>query len=152
MNTSVRQYLDRVVNMLLDKKNENATVDIHGPRRIPHKDGKLALLLRATVLFDSGHLLDVTDDFLIEASGDKYSRKFAYYFGAPNGNERERVFLFDNHGLFGAAPHLDLGNDERLYAGDPKLNGFSPNDVDILDVCAFLDLHFDGKLFPWITP
>jgi hypothetical protein len=150
--TSVRQYLDRVTNMLLDKRNENATVDINGPRWISQKNNRVAVVFGARLEFESGHVLEISDDFLIEASGDEWSRKFAYFFGAPNGDERERIFLFDNHGFFGAAAHLDLGNDERLYAGDPGLNGFSPENVDIMDVCGFLDLYFDGSSLPWVAP
>src|ERR1700689_428768 len=86
--TSVRQYLDRVTNMLLDKRNENATVDIKGPRWISQKNNRVAVVFGARLEFESGHVLEISDDFLIEASGDEWSRKFAYFFGAPNGDER----------------------------------------------------------------
>lgn len=135
--------------MLLDKREQNAVVDIDGPRSFPAKNDRTIIILRARIRFESGHLLDISDDFLIESSGE-WARKFAYYFGAPNGDERQRIFLFDNHGLFGAAEHLDLGSDERLCAGDPRLNGFSPENIDVSDVCGFLDLYFEGNPFPWV--
>jgi hypothetical protein len=134
--------------MLLDKREQNAVVDIDGPRSFPSKNNRTIIILRARIRFESGQLLDISDDFLIESSGE-WSRRFAYYFGASNSDERQRIFLFDNHGLFGAAEHLDLGSDERLYVGDPRLNGFSPENIDVTDVCGFLDLYFDGIPFPW---
>jgi hypothetical protein len=36
--------------------------------------------------------------------------------------------------------------------GDPRLYGFSPTDVDIMDICGFVDLHFDNRPFPWNAP
>jgi hypothetical protein len=149
---SVHQYLDRVVNTLLDKTNENAEVDIQGPRRFPGRFNRVLVIFRARVRFGSGHILDIADDFLIEPSGDKWTRCFAYFFGMPHGDEMERVFLFDTHGLYGAAAHLDLGEDERLFAGDPRLNGFAPDNIDVFDICRFIDLYFDEQPFPWVAP
>jgi len=106
---------------------------------------------RAEVRFESGHLLDILDNFLIEPSRNNWHRNFAYYFGVPNDPQRERIFLFDCHGQFGAEPHLDLDDGERLFAGDPRLNGFSPRDIEIRDVLAFVDLYFDQKPFPWVA-
>lgn len=151
MINSVRQYLERVVDILFDKRDENAVVDIDGPRYFPGKNGGQLVLFRARVEFENGHVLQITDDFLIQPSGEEWSRKFAYFFGAPGSGERQRIFLFDNHGLFGEAEHLDLGGDIRLEEGDPRLNGFSPRDVDVLDVCRFIDLYFSDHPFPWVT-
>ena len=151
MIISVHQYLDRAENMLLDKRSDNATVDIDR-RRFPARGNRTVVLFRARVAFESAHLLMISDHFLIEPSGEKWSRKCSYFFGAPNGDEIERLFLFDNHGEFGHVAHLDLGNDERLYEGDPRLNGFSPEDVDIIDICGFIDQHFNGHPFPWVAP
>lgn len=50
-----------------------------------------------------------------------------------------------------ARGHLHPDNEERLFAGDPRLNGFSPENIDIMDVCAFVDLYFKGSPFPWIA-
>jgi hypothetical protein len=144
----VHRYLERIQHMLLDKRNENAEVDISGPRWLPSKDGRELVTLRATVRFATGHVLEVSENFLIAPSGNEWSRKFSYYFGRPDSDE-ERIFLFDNHGVFGAAAHLDLGDDERLSGGDPRLNGFEPGNVDVTELFEYLDLYFDGQPFPW---
>jgi hypothetical protein len=148
---SVYQYLDHVVDTLLAKRNENAEVDIDGPRRVRRKDNRDVVIFRAKVTLESGHILKIGDDFLIEPAGDEWKRNFSYFFGLRLDDEIERIFLFDTHGLYGAA-HLDLGDDERLFTGDPKLNGFAPDNIDVMDVCGFIDLHLDGRPFPWDAP
>jgi hypothetical protein len=148
---SVHQYLDQVVNILLAKSNENAVVDINGPRRLRRKDNRVAVIFRARVKFESGHVLEISDDFLIEPSGDRWTRSFSYFLGMPHDEEMDRIFLFDTHGLYGEAAHLDLGNDERLSTGDPRLNGFEPDNIDVTDICRFIDLYLDGQPFPWVA-
>ena len=152
MIISVHQYFDRAVNILLDKRDENAAVDIRGPQRIPRRDDFIAINFRARVVFESGHILDIADHFLIEPLSDEWARKFSYFFGLPGGEEAERLFLFDNHGEYGGAAHLDLGDGERIYEGDQRLHGISPENVDIMDVCGFVDRYFDGSPFPWGGP
>jgi len=136
------------VNILLDKRNENAVVDIRGPYKLRRKDQRIAVTFRAKVRFEAGHVLEIADHFQMESSGDEWVRQFSYFFGLSKNDETKRVFLFDTHGLYGPA-HLDLGDDERLSVGDPRLKGFSPEDVNVIDVCNFVDLYFDGKPFPW---
>jgi hypothetical protein len=103
------------------------------------------------VKFTGGETLEVTDNFS-RTVRDGQMRKFAYFFGISNADEMERIFLFDTHGLYGAGGHFHLADDDRLLAGDPRLNGFSPTDVDIIDVCRFVDLYFDQNPFPWVAP
>jgi len=141
------------VNLLLDKKNENAAVDIRGPRFSPRGENWTVVVFTAYVTFHDGSVLDITDNFSRKSPvSQDWTRKFSYFFGTPNGDEIDRVFLFDTHGLYGAQGHMHLPNNERLLEGDARLNGFSPHNVDILDICEFIDDHFDGKLFPWVAP
>jgi hypothetical protein len=107
----------------------------------------------ASVIFIGGHILQITDNFSRKSSSSAgWTRKFSYFFGKPNADEMERIFLFDTHGLYGAEGHRHLDNNERLLAGDPRLNGFSPDNIDIIDICGFLDLYFDEGPFPWDVP
>lgn len=105
-------------------------------------------MFSAIVRFDGGQVLKVSDKFLRE-SPDAATRNFSYYFGVPKNDEMERVFLIDNHGFFGGAEHFHPENDERLETGDPRLNGFSPEDTDVTNVLEFIDLYFDNKTLPW---
>ncbi|MGA8229836.1 MAG: hypothetical protein WB795_00025 [Candidatus Acidiferrales bacterium] len=147
---SVHSYLEQAKNILLNKNNENAEVNISGPRRFARRDDRVPVIFRAKVRFASGHLLDLSDDFLIEPTGEEWTRKFSYFFGETRDGKMERIFLFDTHGVFGSAAHLDLDNEERISTGDPKLNGFVPDNIDIMDVCRYVDLYFANQKFPWI--
>jgi hypothetical protein len=138
---SVPQYLDRVANLIWGKNNENAGVDITGPRLSPRGNDWTVAVFGAKVRFGGGEILEITDNFSRESPWHEgWTRKFAYFFGRTVAGEMERIFLFDTHGLYGAQGHLHIGPDERIYAGDPRLNGFSPENVDITDVCRFVDL------------
>lgn len=127
-------------------------MNIVGPTSLRLKNHSVMMSFRAEVRFEDGHFLDITDNFLVEPVRNDWERNFAYYFGAPlNDAVQERIFLFDSHGKFGARPHLDLGDGEKLYAGDHRLNGFSPDNVDVMDILRLVDAYFDGKPFPWIS-
>jgi hypothetical protein len=81
---------------------------------------------------------------------DTWTRNFAYFFGVPTDDHMERIFLFDTHGSFDGQVHFHTKDDERLEAGDPRLNGFSPKGIDITHVLEFIDLYFNCKPFPWV--
>jgi len=144
---AVRQYLDHAVDILMAKNNENAKVDIQGPRFQPRGDHWRVAIFSATVVFESGHKLEISDNFE-RTVRDGWDRTFAYYFGLSTEQEPS-IFLFDNHGFFGGEEHLHLADGERLRTGDPRLNGYEPNNVDITEVLRLVDLHFNNDPFPW---
>jgi hypothetical protein len=146
---SVSEYLDRVQTLLYAKNNEHAAVDIRGPRWFPRGVDWNRVMFSARIRFNSGQILAITDNFRRELA-DEWTRQFSYFFGVPKDDEMERIFLFDTHGLFGGKGHFHPEDDERLMAGDPRLNGFSPENIDITQVLEFIDLYFDGKPFPWV--
>jgi hypothetical protein len=150
--SSVSEYLARIESLIFAKNKENATVEIRGPKWLPGGAGADWVLVSfsAHVTFSGGQVLEITDNFS-RTSADTWKRKFSYFFGAPkDGGGTERIFLLDSHGFYGGPEHLHPENDERLMEGNPKLNGFSPNDVDLTEVLGFIDLYFDGKQFPWV--
>jgi hypothetical protein len=150
---SVPQYLDQVERLIWGKNNENAEVDIWGPAWYPSRDNWKFVTFKARVRFETGHIFEILDKFSRKSlSGNKWTRQFSYFFGIVEDNEAKRIFLFDTHGLYGVGGHLHPDDDERLMAGDPSLNGFSPEDIDIIDCCGFVDLHFNGDPFPWDAP
>jgi hypothetical protein len=145
----VLEYFARVETLLYAKTNANATVDIRGPRWYPRGVDWKLVIFSARIRYSGGQVLEVSDSFLRE-SPDEWTRKFSYYFGVPKDDEMERIFLFDTHGLFGGQEHFHPEDDERLMAGDPRLNGFSPEDIDITQALEFINLYFEGKPFPWV--
>lgn len=152
MINSVLQYFDHVENLIWRKNDENARVDITGPRWLPRKNNWEVVTFRAVVRFEDGHILDLADNFSIDSSAaDGWIRKFSYFFGAPEGDQPPRIFLFDTHGLYGVGGHLHPDDDERLSVGDPRLNGFSPENIDIMDVFEFTNAYFDGRRFAWVA-
>ncbi len=114
MITSVEQYFTRVENLIWNKN-----------------------VFKAVVRFLGGETLVVTDNFSRSSPSSKtWLRKFSYFFGVPTPDgEMERIFLFDNHLLYGAEGHLHPEG-ERLNPGDPRLGGFSPENVDLIEIEA----------------
>ena len=147
----VPEYLARVQTLIYAKTKEHASVEIRGPRWIPRGADWTVVVFSASITFNSGEILKITDNFKRESPQHEWTRKFSYFFGIPKDNEMERIFLFDTHGLFGGPEHFHSEDDERLEAGDPRLKGFSPENIDITHVLEFIDLHFDNKPFPWVS-
>jgi hypothetical protein len=148
---SVPEYLARVETLIYAKTKEHATVEISGPRWFPRGVDWILVTFSAIIRFNGGQVLKISDHFK-RTSPDGFTRNFSYFFGAPRDGDMERIFLFDNHGLFGGKEHFHPEDEERLHVGDPRLNGFSPEDIDITNVLKFIDLYFDDKAFPWIRP
>lgn len=149
MINSVHQYLDRIGNLLFALNNQGAVVNISGPDYFPRGISWNIAKFRAQVRYESGHVLDVMECFKKE-SPNKFPRKFSYYFAEPVGDDPGRIFLFDCHGIFDGKEHFHPEDDLRLEAGDLRLNGFSPRDIDLDDVLGFVDMHFSKKPFPWV--
>ena len=148
MINAVRPYLDHVVDILMAKNNEHAKVDINGPRWEPRGDSWSVVIFSATVVFESGHKLDISDNFA-RTLRDGWTRSFAYHFGNPTDENESSIFLLDNHGFFGGEEHLHLADGQRLRAGDLQLNGFDPENIDVMEALRLVDLYFNGNPFPW---
>ena len=69
----------------MDMADQNAQVDIKGPRYMPRGENWTVAVLGASVRFARGHVLKITDNFSRKSPADRtWERKFAYYFGLPN--------------------------------------------------------------------
>lgn len=141
-------YLEQVQGLLWRFRGQ-ADIELNGgPRWFPRQENWTLVTFRAELRFVTGHILDVTDDFDRKSDHSRqWRRKFAYYFGDPAGGT---IFLLDTHGLFGSACHLHLDEDTRLESGDPRLNGFVPDTIEMAAICRFVQDHFEQRPFPWV--
>lgn len=98
--------------------------------------------------FLAGHRLVFSDNYS-KLAGDKVIREFSFHFMDAAG---KCIFRFDTHGvqLFEGMPcHLHIG-EELVDEGDPRLRGYSLENVNFLTVHGLIHKYLEGHGLPWL--